>query len=213
MSASIAAPIQDRRLSLEDAQQLAATVRASSSFPVAVNDAVLRQLNLLLGTPDGRAFLRAGIARMREHESSIRAELRRHGLPPELLAVPLVESGYRNLPAQNTEYPGAGLWMFIGPTARYYGLHVSAERDERLDVAAETGAAMRMFLDLQRRFGDWSLTLMAYNTGASRVAAGMRATRSHDAWTLYQAGYGNEPDYLARSMAVILILSSPELLR
>jgi membrane-bound lytic murein transglycosylase D len=199
-------------MSLADAEQLAASARTSSSFPVAVNDAVVRQLNLLLGTPDGRAFLRDGIARMRSHESSILAELHRYGLPPELLAVPLVESGYRNLPAKSSEYPGAGLWMFIGPTARYYGLHVTAERDERLDVPAETSAAMRMFSDLRRRFGDWPLTLMAYNTGASRVATGISATRSRDAWTLYRAGYGNEPDYLARTMAVILIVANPELL-
>jgi hypothetical protein len=45
------------------------------------------------------------------------------------------------------------------------------------------------------------------------VAAGIRATRSRDAWTLYEAVYGNEPDYLAWSMAAILILSDPDLVR
>jgi membrane-bound lytic murein transglycosylase D len=213
MSASIATPIQDRRLSLEDAKRLAVTAQISASIPITVNEDVLAQLNLLLGTPDGRAFLRGGLARMQNHESSIRAELHRYGLPSELLAVPLVESGYQNLRAKTSEYPGVGLWMFIGRTARYYGLRVSAEHDERLDVPAETGAAMRMFSDLQHRFGDWPLALMAYNTGVSRVEAGIGTTHSRDAWTLYQAGYGNEPHYLARVMAVILILGNPELVR
>lgn len=38
-----------------------------------------------------------------------------HGMPLELLAVPLVESGYRNLPQRDDARHGAGLWMFIIP--------------------------------------------------------------------------------------------------
>jgi membrane-bound lytic murein transglycosylase D len=147
---------------------------------------------------------------MHNYEPSLLSELKRYELPPELLMVPLVESGYRNLPARRGA--GAGLWMFIGPTARHYGLEVSTKRDERLDVSAETRAAMEMFSDLQRRFGNWPLALMAYNSGASQVEAGMKATHTQDAWTLYNAGYGNDPDYLARATAVMLILDHPRLL-
>jgi beta-lactamase regulating signal transducer with metallopeptidase domain len=213
MSVSIASPLQDRRLSLADAQSLAAAAQTSSGFPLTVNEAVLAQLNLLLGTPDGRAFLRAGMVRMRAHESHIRPELNRYSLPPALLAVPLVESGYRNLPASNRESTGAGLWMFIGATARNYGLHVSPLRDDRLDVAAETRAAMRLFSELQGHFGDWRLTLMAYNSGVAKIEAGIRATGSRDVWKLYEAGYGNDPDYVARTMAATLILANPGLVR
>jgi membrane-bound lytic murein transglycosylase D len=124
--------------------------------------------------------------------------------------VPFAESGYRNLPARKGT--GAGMWMFVGPTARRYGLEVSAERDERLDVAAETGAAMHMFSDLQRRFRSWPLTLMAYNSGVKQVEAGITATHTRDAWALYHAGYGNDPDYLARTTAMMLILAHPRLL-
>jgi peptidoglycan lytic transglycosylase D len=210
MSAVIATPIEDRRLSLSDAQRLVAATQKSSTFPLEMNDAVLRQLNLLLGTPDGRAFVRASMSRMRQYAPSILAELKRYGLPDELLAVPLVESGYRDLPANS--FAGAGLWMFIAPTARHYGLEVSAKRDERLNVQAETGAAIRMFSDLRSQFQDWQLALMAYNSGIARVQAGLHATRSRDAWKLYHAGYGNEPDYLARTVAVMLILANPRLI-
>lgn len=210
LSAVIAIPVEDRRLSLEDAQRLIATTQTLSTFPLEVNSSVLRQLNLLLGTPDGRAFVRSSMVRMRDYAPSILAELKRYRMPPELLAVPLVESGYRDLPPNGDA--GAGLWMFIGPTARHYGLEVSAGRDERSDLGAETRAAMRMFSDLQRHFQDWSLALMAYNSGIARVEAGLRATHSRNAWKLYRAGYGNEPDYLARTVAVMLILANPQLL-
>jgi membrane-bound lytic murein transglycosylase D len=102
--------------------------------------------------------------------------------------------------------------MFIGATARNYGLHVSHQRDDRLDVTAETKAAVRMFSDLQGRFGDWLLTLMAYNTGTAKVAAGITATGSRDVWKLYESGYGNDPDYVARVMAITLILANPDLI-
>jgi soluble lytic murein transglycosylase-like protein len=71
---------------------------------------------------------------------------------------------------------------------------------------------MHMFSDLQRRFGSWPLALMAYNSGVTRVEAGMNATHTRDAWSLYHAGYGNDPDYLARTTAVMLILAHPQLL-
>jgi membrane-bound lytic murein transglycosylase D len=209
-SVAIATPVEDRRLARADADRLVAT--AATSFPLAMNDAVLEQLNLLVATPDGRAFLRAGIERMREHQQYVVSELRRSGLPEELVAVPLVESGYRNLKANGNAGRGAGLWMFIGPTARAYGLEVTDQRDQRLEIEAETGAAIRLFSSLYQQFGDWPLALMAYNAGNAKVATGISELRSRDAWALYRGGYGNEPVYLARVMAVMLILAHPELM-
>jgi membrane-bound lytic murein transglycosylase D len=88
---------------------------------------------------------------MNHYQPGFLAEFKRYGLPVELLAIPLVESGYKNLPARRSA--GAGLWMFITPTARHYGLEVSAARDERLDVMAETRAAMVMCRTCRIAFG------------------------------------------------------------
>lgn len=208
LSVALAVPVADRRLSRAAVEELAGSEQ-SSADDLVVNDDVVRQLNLLLGTPDGREFLRGSIGRMSHYAPSVTAALEARGLPLQLLAVPLVESGYRNLPAHPGA--GAGLWMFIAPTARHYGLQISAGRDQRLDVPAETMAATQMLWDLWRKFDDWPLALMAYNSGASRVEAGIRATQSRDAWTLYRAGFGNDPHYLARTTAVMLILKHPDL--
>lgn len=208
LSIALAVPVADRRLSRAAAAELIARGQRAGDDLV-VNDAVVRQLNLLLGTPDGREFLTASIDRMHRYAPSITAALSAQGLPLRLLAVPLVESGYRNLPAHPGA--GAGLWMFIAPTARHYGLQISGEQDQRLDTRAETTAATHMLSELWRQFKDWPLALMAYNSGASRVAAGIHAIRSRDAWALYRAGYGNDPDYLARMNAVMLVLEHPAL--
>lgn len=202
--------IGDRRVSTEAGEAMVAAARARSAFPVAANDRVLRQLNLLLATPDGRAYVAAGLERMRSFDALISAEIEARGLPRELAAMPLVESGYRNLPPNGPH--GAGLWQLIEPTARLLGLKVDDGRDERLDVRAETRAAVRYLADLYRHFGDWNLAILAYNTGSARVEEGIRAVGSRDAWRIIDAGYENDRDYLARVMAAILIVENPSLL-
>jgi beta-lactamase regulating signal transducer with metallopeptidase domain len=204
--------IRDRRISADEAARMVAVARESSVVPVAANERVLRQLNLLLATPDGRAYLEASLERMKQYEPVLSAELGRQALPPELLALPLVESGYRNLDADGNPRHGAGLWMFIEPTARRYGLTVSDSRDERLDLAKATRAAGEYLAESYRRFGDWGLAILAYNTGSARVEAGMHATGSRDPWQIIEQGYENDRDYLARVTAAVLIMKNPSVL-
>jgi membrane-bound lytic murein transglycosylase D len=211
-SLAVATPIADRRISLEQAQRIAAIARRGSAFPIAMNERVLEQLNLLLGTPDGRAYLAASLSRENRYKDFIAEQLKRYGIPPEMIAVPLVESGFRNLPAVKDPGQGAGLWMFIESTARQVGLEVTQSTDERLSVQQETTAAMRLLSRLYLRFHDWNLTLLAYNTGERNVATAMDETGSTDAWDLVRKGYENDPDYLPRVMAVILIIRNPALL-
>jgi membrane-bound lytic murein transglycosylase D len=209
---AFSSPIQDRRISADEAARMAAFARESSAVPIAVNDRVLRQLNLLLATPDGRAYLQASLDRMQSYKTLLSGELSRLGLPPELLAVPLVESGYRNLQPDADPRRGAGLWMFIEPTASRFGLTVNTRVDERLDVTAETRAAVQYFADLYRHFGDWGLAILAYNAGAARVEDGIRTAGSRDVWQIIGQGHENDRDYLPRVIAAVLIMKNPSVL-
>jgi beta-lactamase regulating signal transducer with metallopeptidase domain len=197
--------VQDRRVSLAHAQDMADVARAESPFPIVVNEQVLAELNRFLGTPDGRAFMRDALTRMDTHEALISARLAQHGLPQELLAVPLVESGYRNL--EQSEYPqhGAGIWMFIKPTAQRFGLEVESGKDERLSIPSETEAAMKMFSSLHSEFGDWGFALLAYNGGSELVRRAVRELGANDAFVAAQHGYENDPGYVARVMAAIIV--------
>ena len=209
---AVATPVEDRRIDLAEGQRLAATARQGSAFPIAMNERVLKQLNLLLGTPDGRAYLAACFSREERYKDFIAEQLERYEIPPEMIAVPLVESGFRNLRPVKDPGRGAGLWMFIESTAREAGLEVTPRTDERLSVQQETAAAMRLLSQLYLRFHDWNLTLLAYNTGERNVATAMSETGSTDAWELAGKGYENDPNYLPRVMAVILIMRNPGLL-
>lgn len=206
--------VHDRRVSVEQAEAMASRARAGSNFPIVVNDLVVRELNRFLGTPEGRESLRQGLARMPQYREVIDRKLAAYGAPSELLAVPLVESNYRNRPQDPTHKSwGAGLWMFIESTARNFGLRVDSTVDERLDVEAETDAAMRYLTGLNLRFNHWHLALLSYNVGEQRVQKAIDTVGSRDAWALVRSGIENDRAYLARVMAAILIVKNPEVLQ
>ncbi|HTE40732.1 MAG TPA: M56 and MltD domain-containing protein [Steroidobacteraceae bacterium] len=211
VSLATAAPIQDRRITIEIANEIMTKAQSGSSFPYAMNDAVLYQLNLLLGTPDGREHLRASLQRMSQLETTMSLTLALSYLPAELLAVPLVESGFQNSAPRSKAGVGAGVWMFIEPTARRFGLRVDSQVDERLNVESATLAATKMLAELYARYGDWPLAILAYNTGDRKITRGQRAGH-RDAWALIREGYDNDPDYLPRVMAAMLVIRNPSLL-
>jgi len=206
--------VHDRRVSQAQAEEMAKIARLGSSFPIAVNDLVLRELNRYLGTPEGRERMRQGLSRLPSYQAMIEKKLAAFDEPRELLAVPLVESNYQNLPQDpNHKSWGAGLWMFIESTARDFGLRVDGTVDERLNTEIETDAAMRYLGALDLRFNNWLLALIAYNAGEQRVQKGIDALGTRDPWALVRAGYEGDKAYLARVMAAILIMKNPDVLQ
>ena len=100
-------------------------------------------------------------------------ELRSAGLPTEFALIPFVESGYRP-GARNASGP-AGLWQFIGTTARNHGVSMRSGYDGRLSPVESTQAAVRYLKTLHNMFGkDWRLAVMGYNAGEYRVLQSMR---------------------------------------
>ena len=201
--------VQDKRVSLAEAQKMAVRAKSETDFPVVVNDLVLKELNRYVGTPEGRDFMRKSLQRMETYRTSIKAKLTGYQVPMELIAVPIIESGYQNL-KQKPKMLGAGIWQFIPNTARNYGLRVDHQVDERLNVDLLTDAAMRYLKGNQLRFNDWLLSLYAYNIGESKVQEAISKTGSRDVWTLIRAGYENDKSYLARVMAAVLIMKNPD---
>ena len=198
-------------LSMDDAQELVTS--SSQDFPITVNEEVLRQLNRYVGTARGRKFVKESLTRMGEHRNVVTSAISDYQLPLELMALPVIESGYRNLePTAGKPHYGAGVWMFIKSTAQHFGLQVNDQVDERLNVELETDAAMRYLKSAHLQFRDWELALLAYNAGFSAVEKGIQQTGSRNAWELIRHGHDNDPDYLAKVIAVVLIMKNPHLL-
>lgn len=202
--------VQDRRVSTADANRWAENAKKGSDFPVVVNDLVLEQLNRYVGTPEGRDFMQKALERMKNYQPAIEAKMREYQVPTELLAVPIVESGYQNLEIHNDQMWVAGIWMFIAPTARLYGLRVDEKVDERLNTGLLTDAAMRYLKGDRLRFNDWLLAVLSYNVGERALREAIEKTGSRDAWTLVRNGLKTDKDYLPRLMAAVILMRNPE---
>jgi hypothetical protein len=100
------------------------------------------------------------------------------GIPQEIAAVVVVESGGRS----NALSPkGAlGLWQLMPDTARRYGLVVTPSNDERLDIEKCTRAAARYLHDLYQQFGSWPLAFAAYNAGETVVQRAVHTAGTPD---------------------------------
>ena len=102
-----------------------------------------------------------------EFEGMIRRKLRERGMPEELLYLAMIESGLS--PKAVSHVSAVGIWQFMGPTARQFGLRVDDYVDERRDPVRATDAALDYLQWLYDRFGSWYLAAAAYNAGPGRL--------------------------------------------
>lgn len=106
-----------------------------------------------------------------------------HDLPLELKYLAVVESALN--PNALSRVGASGLWQFMLPTGKIYGLTINSLVDERLDPVKSTQAACRYFKDMYGIYKDWNLVLAAYNCGPGNVNKAMKRSGKTDFWDLY----------------------------
>lgn len=105
---------------------------------------------------------------------------RRHNMPTDLKYLAIVESTLN--PRAVSPVGATGLWQFMKPTGKQYGLRIDSQVDERRDPHAATDAAARYLSDLYNRYGDWNMAIAAYNCGPGRVNDAVKASGKTDYW-------------------------------
>ena len=111
------------------------------------------------------------LERLPRYEGHIRERLQHHGVPGDLVYLALIESGLSNTAVSRSR--AVGMWQFMLPTGRMFGMRVDSWVDERRDFYKATDAAARYLADLSRQFGSHFLAAAAYNGGPGRVSRGL----------------------------------------
>lgn len=115
-----------------------------------------------------REKVEEGLKRARTLMPKILSILRRHNVPHEVAALPLVESSFN--PRARSKAGAVGLWQFIASTGKRY-LSITRRRDDRRDPIRATDAAARLLKHNFEALGSWPLALLAYNHGKEGISA------------------------------------------
>lgn len=126
---------------------------------------------------------------------------RNAGVPEEIKYLSIVESALN--PSANSRVGAAGLWQFMGETAKIYNLKINDYVDERRDPVQASNAAAAYLKDAYQQFGDWLLAIASYNCGKSNVENALALTGANDYWSIRQylpaETRGYVPAYIAVS--------------
>jgi membrane-bound lytic murein transglycosylase D len=115
---------------------------------------------------------------------SIEQILDENELPLELKYLVIVESALN--PTALSRKGASGLWQFILPTGKIYGLEINSLVDERRDPIKATYAACRYLKDMYAIYGDWNLVIASYNCGPGNVNKAIRRSGGKkDYWSIY----------------------------
>ena len=108
----------------------------------------------------------------------IESKLRERGMPDDLKYLAVIESGL--IPHAKSGAGAAGLWQFMKPTARQYGMKINRTIDQRRDPEISTDAALDYLQYLYNKYGDWALAMGAYNCGPGNMNKAIRKANSKD---------------------------------
>ena len=157
-----------------------------------------------------KQFVYRSIERSKPYLFHILNYLEQKNLPHELALLPMVESGFQ--PFAYSASRAAGIWQFIPPTAREYGLKMNWHYDGRRDVLESTEAATYFLSDMHRHFkGNWLLAIASYNTGAGNVGKAIdRANNIFTKPSYWDLDLPRETElYVPRLLALAKIVNNP----
>lgn len=179
------------------------------TFPIALNSRVLSYVEAFQGSL--RPFLTEGLTRAGRYMPMIERVFREEGVPLELAYVPLIESAFK--PSAKSRVSAQGVWQFMVPTARDFGLRYDWFIDERSDPEKSTVAAARYLKMLHKIFdGDWALALASYNGGQGRVQRAVKSSGINDFWGLTRTSSylpRETREYVPMIMAAMVIAKNP----
>jgi hypothetical protein len=129
---------------------------------------------------------------------------KQYGIPDDLKYVVLIESNLENVVSPAG---AAGYWQFMKNTATSYGLEISDEVDERLNIEKATVAACKYFSNAYKVYKNWTLAAASYNIGVGGLSEHLKTQKIYNYYDLHL----NKETirYVYRIIAVKTIFQNP----
>lgn len=160
-------------------------------------------------TTRGKNSLLATLNRSLIYTDFILKKLEEKNMPRELLFIPIIESAFSNSAVSRAG--ATGLWQLMKATGDQYGLEINSWVDGRKDFWRCTDAALNKLSKDYEYFGDWFLTIAAYNFGRRGVSTVVKNTGINDFFELLDEGYLPEETrrYVPKFLAVMQVCTRP----
>jgi len=177
-------------------------------IPIVINDKVEQFIQFFQTTIRDKFI--TWLARSEKYIPFMKSVLKEYGLPEDLVYLSLIESGFD--PYAYSRAKAVGLWQFISPTGKRYGLRVNWWVDERRDPEKSTIAAAKYLKDLYEMFACWYLAAAGYNAGEYKIINAIKRYRTDDFWKLTKHRYlkRETKDYVPLMIAAALVAKDPE---
>ncbi len=173
-------------------------------IPLTYNERVHAFINYF--TVRDREYTRMVASRKKVYFPLFEKYLAQYGLPDELKYLSIIESGLN--PKAVSRARAVGLWQFMAPTGRHYGLQSDWFVDDRMDPDKATEAACKYLRDLYTMFGDWELALASYNAGPGNVKKAIRrAGYKRNFWEAYAYLPRETRSYVPQFVAIIYAMN------
>ena len=151
-------------------QSRLAKLDAVSPFDLIYNEHVKGFINLYTVRKRESVSRMMGVAQL--YYPMFEEVMDKYNIPLELKHLAVIESAL--IPYARSKVGAMGLWQFMYPTGKMYGLNVSSYIDQRCDPYKATIAAAEYLKSLYNMFGDWQMVLAAYNAGPGTISKAIR---------------------------------------
>lgn len=177
------------------------------NFPIVRNEDVEKWI-VYFQTTAHRSFIQ-WMQRGEPFKLAIEEALENEGVPSTLYYLALIESGFVYSALSTAK--ASGPWQFLRDTGRQYGLKSNHWIDQRRDPVLSTHAAAAYLRDLRSKFGDWYLTVAAYNGGPKTIQDAVKKAGTNDFWKLKKAGLLKKEtgEFVPKVIAAVILGSDP----
>lgn len=119
-----------------------------------------------------------------QYSAFIDTELAQRNMPEELKYLPFALS---KMNPNFNDGDRRGYWSLPTVVGLRYGLNIDAEHDERLDLEASTSAALDYLAELNARYHNWWLSILAFANSANALHhAMMLSDEIPELWDFYE---------------------------